>query len=385
MSRVSVEREVLNWAIDRSDRTTDDLTSKFPKMQEWLEGSTLPTLRQIEALAKATLTPLGFFFLSKPPELNLPIPHYRTLRDENMGGPSPNLLETVQKMQMRKDWMREYLIEEGQEKISIVNTANQDDSINEIAQRMREFLNLEDGWANIRGSWRDAFSHLREKIESTGIMVVVNGVVENNAYRKLDPEEFRGFVLVDDYAPLVFVNGADSRAAQIFTLCHELAHIFYGKSAAFDLKELQASDNLIEQNCNKVAAEFLIPEKDLKTNWSNFVSQTEPYQEIARYFKVSVLVAARRALDLGLIDRDSFFEFYQSYLDDVRRLKTRSTSGGDFYNNQNFRVGRLFASMVNRATKEGKLLYTEAYKLTGLHGKTFDNYISKIELGAKSD
>jgi len=218
-------------------------------------------------------------------------------------------------------------------------------------------------------------------MENVGILVVVNGIVGNNTHRTLDPDEFRGFVLVDDYAPLVFVNNADSKAAQMFTLAHELAHVFFGSSAAFDLREMQPANEPTELSCNRVAAEFLVPESELRQIWPFVKNDPEPFQTIARQFKVSVLVAARRALDLALINREAFFQFYDDYLSDEHRKAVRQESGGDFYANQNFRVGRLFASTVVRATQEGKLLYSEAFQLTGLYGKTFDHYVNSLRTG----
>lgn len=113
MARVAVEQQILAWAIDRSGLPLPELQTKLPKISEWLTGASQPTLRQLETLARATETPLGFFFLKKtPPEEHLPIPHFRTCRDEAPGRPSPELLATVHMMERRQAWMREYLIGE---------------------------------------------------------------------------------------------------------------------------------------------------------------------------------------------------------------------------------------------------------------------------------
>ncbi len=381
MSRVAVKKGVLRWAVDRSGRTLDDLRHKFPKIQQWAAGESQPTLRQLESLAKATLTPLGFFFLAEPPEERLPIPHFRTLGDQAPSGPSPNLLETVQMMQRRQAWMREFLIEQGQETLPFVRSAQLDQPPVSVEERMRNALGLDQEWAARQPSWTEALRVLREIMEAKGILVVVNGVVGNNTHRKLKPSEFRGFVLVDDYAPLVFVNGADYKAPQMFTLAHELAHVFFGSSAAFDLREMLPADDPTEQASNRVAAEFLVPERELRQTWPAVKGDLEPFQAIARRFKVSALVAARRALDLGLIEKAAFLDFYRAYQSDERRRVARRPEGGKFYANQNLRVGRRFASAVVRAAKEGKLLYSEAYQLTGLYGRTFDRYAALLGIG----
>lgn len=381
MSRVPVSDEVLGWAMDRSGLTLADLEPRFPRLRQWITGQSHPTLRQLESLAKLTLTPLGFFFLDEPPDERLPVPYFRTLGDEASYAPSPELLETIHAMQRRQAWLHEFLIDQGQATLPLVRCARSDEPPPSVGQRIREALHLDAGWAAQLPSWTDALRVLRESMEDAGIMVVVNGILGNNTHRKLDPDEFRGFVLVDDFAPLVFVNGADGKAAQMFTLAHELAHVFFGSSAAFDLREMSPANDATEQACNKVAAEFLVPEQELRQIWPSIEGDPDRFQFIARKFKVSVLVSGRRALDLRLITRTDFLAFYHEYLTDERRRATRQSDGGDFYANQNSRVGRRFASAIVRAAKEGKLLYAEAYRLTGLYGKTFDRYAASLGMG----
>jgi len=381
MSRVNVNKQVLRWAVNRSGQELDDLEHKFPRIHQWADEESQPTLRQLELLAKATLTPLGFFFLTEPPEDRLPIPHFRTIHDDTPAKPSPDLLESVQIMQRRQAWMREFLIEQGQDELPFVGSSRRDEEPRLVVQRMLEILDLDIGWAAAERTWTDALHTMRQAIEDAGILVVVNGIIGNNTHRKLDPNEFRGFVLVDGYAPLVFVNGADGKAAQMFTLAHELAHVFYGSSAVFDLREMQPADDPMEKTCNRVAAEFLVPKSELRQIWPSVRRDSEPFQTIARRFKVSALVAARRALDTNLINRETFLNFYRAYLSDEHRTAADRSPGGDFYLNQNLRVGQRFASTVIRAVKEGKLLYSEAYRLTGLYGRTFERYAASLGFG----
>ena len=377
MTKVAVSQAVLAWAVQRSGVTSRGLRQRFPKLAAWQRGSAQPTLRQLEDLAKATATPLGFFFLEQPPEDTLPIPHFRTVQERSPHRPSPDLLETVHAMERRQAWMREYLIDQGREALPFVGSARTSDPI-VIANHIREVLSLTEDWASEVPTWSEAFRRLIQATEDSGILAVASGIVANNTHRKLDVDEFRGFVLVDPYAPLVFINSADARAAQMFTLAHELAHVWFGSSAAFDLRQMQPAVEPIEQNSNRVAAEFLIPGTALRAFWPRAQTDAEPFQVIARRFKVSVLVAARRALDLALINRSRFFEFYEAYLEDERRHR-RTQGGGDFYATQSLRIGRRFARIVSRAVREGTLLYREAYELTGLYGRTFDRFTAGLD------
>jgi len=381
MSRVAVSEAVLDWAVDRSGLSLADVESRFPKLRQWIAGQSQPTLRQLESLARLTLTPLGFFFLAEPPVERLPIPYFRTLGDEASHGYSPDLLDTIHTMQRRQAWLREFLVDQGQRMLPFVGSAKPGELPMSVGRRIRNALQLDPAWAGRLPSWTEALQVLHEAMDDAGIMVVVNGIVGNNTHRKLDPEEFRGFVLADEFAPLVFANGADGKAAQMFTLAHELAHVFFGSSAAFDLREMSPAKDATEQACDKVAAEFLVPQEELRRMWPSVRGDSERFQFIARKFKVSTLVAARRTLDLHLIPRAEFFAFYHDYLNDERRKGAQKAKGGDFYANQNLRVGRRFASTVFRAVKEGKLLYAEAYRLTGLYGKTFDRYTAALGIG----
>lgn len=374
-TRVAVSRPVLRWAIDRSGKTVDTLQEKFPRLHEWESGESFPTLRQLEDLAKATYTPLGFFFLKAPPEERLPVPYFRTQSDTSPETPNTNLLQSVHTMQLRQAWARDYLTDQGRVPLPLVRCARTNEPPTVVARRLREMLGLADGWAGLMNNWSDALRHLQRAIEAVGVLVVVNGVVDNNNHRKLDPREFRGFVLVDDYAPLVFVNGADAKAAQMFTLAHELAHLAFGQSAAFDLRQMQPARDPIEVACNHVAAEFLVPENEIQQLWVHLNSDADRFLAIARRFKVSQLVAARRALDIGLITRDEFLKFYER---NVHHEAEQKSDGGDFWATQRLRVGRAFGSMVVSATKEGRLAYAEAYRLTGLYGLTFDRFVTLL-------
>jgi Zn-dependent peptidase ImmA (M78 family) len=373
MTQVTISEHVLRWAVERSGQP-EALERSFPKLREWLSGTSDPTLRQVEKFARTTGTPLGYLFLPEPPEERLPIPHFRTVADRGMARPSPDLLETVQTMERRQAWMREYLIGLGREPLDFVRSARLADAPARLAGEIRHTLGLAPGWTAQLPTWSAALRELQTKIEEAGVLVVVNGVVGNNNHRKLDVSEFRGFVLVDEYAPLVFVNGADGKAAQMFTLAHEVAHMWFGSSAAFDLRELQPADDETELASNQVAAEFLVPAAALQQEWPSVRRQHERFQVIARRFKVSELVAARRAQDLGLITKPEFLEFYEEYRESERRTAAQGQEGGNFYFTQNLRLGRRFAQAVVRAVKERKLLYREAYSLTGLSERAFEGY-----------
>lgn len=374
---VDIQPTFFSWATKRARLDPADLYHRFKGLPDWESGKKGPTLKQLEAFANATHTPIGYFFLPEPPHEEIPIPDLRTLRNQGLHQPSPDLLDTIHVMQRRQAWLREELIECDADSLDFVASARISDNPQGVGLEMRRMLGLADGWAATVHSWREAVGELRRSIEELGVTAVINGVVGNNTHRKLDVGEFRGFALCDQYAPLVFVNGADAKAAQMFTLAHELAHIWLGESALTDTKLTTRPSQEIEAWCDRAAAEFLVPTEELKACWQEVRHDGSPFESIARRFKVSSIVAGRRAMDLRLVSRETFFNFYEEYI--TREHNQPSDSGGgDFYKSQNTRVGKRFASLVFLAAKGGRLSFKEAYDLTGLRGGAFQEYANRL-------
>lgn len=379
MSVVIVKPELLRWARERLGRSIEDFSSRFGRLSEWERGESQPTLKQLDAYAKVTHVPIGYFFLPEPPELPLPIPDLRTVRRSAIRQPSPDLLDTIHAMQRRQAWLREELVECEADTLDFIGAARVTDDPEAVGREMRRIVGLEDGWAAAVRTWEAAVSELRRAIERLGVIAVINGVVGNNTHRTLDVDEFRGFALSDSYAPLIFVNGADAKSAQGFTLAHELAHLWLGSTALTDVDPVTHSSDETESWCDRAAAEFLVPARALHAYWHDIKHGDAPFELVARRFKVSPIVAGRRAMDLHLVDRESFFDFYHDYTKRDQRQSV-SSGGGDFYNNQNSRVGERFATHVIRAAKGGRLSFKEAYGLTDLRGDAFHEYAHRLGL-----
>lgn len=364
--RVDVRPELLVWACERSRKDVDTLSGKFPKLPEWLSGETKPTLKQLEGFAHTTHTPVGYLFLRTPPHEEVPIPDMRTIRDEALRRPSPDLLETVYTCQQRQDWYRDYLRAEGHPPLSFVGTASLGDSAVEVAARMRAALGFEVRARKGMSTWTEALRRFIEQAESLGVLVMVNGVVGTNTHRKLDPEEFRGFALADTLAPLVFVNGADTKSAQMFTLAHELAHIWLGESALSDVSAQLVSDKGVERWCNAVAAELLVPLASLEAERPDARRLATEVPRLARCFKVSSLVILRRLHDAGYLSRNEMWEAYRAEVSRLEALASQRTGGGNFYLAQGVRVSRQFARAVYTSAWEGRSSFSEAFRLLNI-------------------
>lgn len=371
-NEVNVNANILTWAIARAGYELQTFTDKFPNVQLWIEGEKKPTVKQLEEFSKKVHLPFGYLFLPEPPKEHLPIPFFRS-NGNQAEKVSINVYDTILLMQQRQDWLRDYLKDNDFDQLSFVGKFRNTANLQAIVADIRHTMNLPENWASQFRTWQEAQEHIVLHIEDKGIITVFNGVVENNGFRKIPVDECRGFVLVDDMAPFMFINNADWKSAQMFTIVHELAHIWTGHSAGFDFRKLQPADDPIEILCDKVAAEFLVPENSFNEVWS----KNPNISYASRYFKVSEIVIARRALDTGKLTRQQFFAFYEEYSNREFVKKEQQSSGGDFYATTKKRLSLTFASHINNAVKSGNLLYRDAYKLTSLKGDTFQNFFSK--------
>ena len=364
MSRVAASIPVLCWAAERAGLSDAALEKRFPRWQQWLSGLAQPTLRQLEQLARLTHTPIGYFFLPEPPHLELPVPDLRTLRDAPLAEPSSELLDILYLCQQRQDWFREYALLHGFPRLDFTGSVSIADHPETVAAAMRERFRVQDA-AQVP-TWLDALRHLVATIEENGVMVMISSIVGSNSHRRLEVEEFRGFSLADDLAPLIFVNGSDSKSAQMFTLIHELAHVWLGKSGVSDSEIGQVPEQQTEKWCNEVAAEFLVPLARLREVYAAREPLADELQRLARIFKVSTLVVVRRLFDAGIIGQDIFREMYRRELERIRALEKKRAGGGDFYRTLGARTGKLFARALLASAFEGQTLFRDAFRLLGI-------------------
>jgi len=364
MVSVDIKSNLLSWARERSGLRFSALEHRFPKLPDWESGNIKPTLKQIERFAKATHTPVGYFFLEEPPVEKIPIPDFRTVKNEYTVRPSPNLLDTMYMCQQRQEWYHDYARSMGEEPLSFVGSVSIKDDVIKIATKMRQFIGFDIDERKKMPTWAEALRHFIDQVDSIGIMVMCSGVVMNNNYRHLNPEEFRGFAMADKLAPLVFINGADTKAAQMFTLAHEIAHIWLGQSAVSDVQASWISDNRIERWCNQVAAEFLVPLDLIKHDFQKNADLLDELNRLARRFKVSTLVILRRIYDADGITFNKFQQVYQMELERLISIVAKG-GGGNFYLTQAARVSKRFARALIANTLEGQTLHRDAFRMLG--------------------
>ena len=377
--RVDVAPQLYDWALQRSGVERRDLHGKFPRLEAWTNGDLSPTLNQLERFARATRTPVGYFFLSEPPDERIPIPDLRTMGDKDVRRPSADLLDTIRHCQQRQAWYRDHARRIGLDPVPHVGSLSTQTTAESAASAIAGALSY--SVAERGSSWSEAFTRLRDHAEDQGILVMVSGIVGSNTRRTLDPEEFRGFALVDELAPVVFVNGADTKAAQIFTLAHELAHVWLGETALSDADLAVEATNTVEGWCNSVAAETLVPLEAIRSDYAAGADLTEEIQRLARRYRTSTLVVLHRIRHAGFLAWKDYRRAYQAELERVMALVGTGGTSGNFYNTQPARVSKRFARAVIASTLEGETLYRDALQMLGFKKlATFNRLGQQLEV-----
>jgi Zn-dependent peptidase ImmA (M78 family)/DNA-binding XRE family transcriptional regulator len=384
MTQALIHPVMLRWARERLEWPAEYVAKKLPvkpeKFAMWELGKAHPTFRQAQMLARTLRIPFGYLFLSEPPDETPAIADLRTIRDEGYLQLSVDFLDTLNDALRKQDWYREYLQQEGAEPLAFIARYSVDDAVVRVARDIRSTLEIGHTLRRDARNWQDFLSLFTEKAESVGILVMRNSVVKNNNHRPLSVKEFRGFALSDKLAPVVFINSRDAKAAQIFTLAHELVHLWIGKSAISNpnLAYSPTEDEYqVERFCNQVAAEVLAPRADFLQRWNSQNSLEENIDEITRYYKVSSVVVLRRALELGRINRGSFLKQYKRELEKQRPVK--ESSGGDPYATYWTRNSRRLTQTVISVAFEGRLLFRDAASLLGVKVKTLDGLRERME------
>ncbi|MBV7546800.1 ImmA/IrrE family metallo-endopeptidase [Pseudomonas sp. PDM26] len=373
-----INPDVLRWARERASLSTSTLAKSLGTQEDnvlaWEQGKKKPSFNQAMNYARQTYIPFGYLYLSQPPVESLPLPDLRTINGKRDHGYSLALMDTIRWAMERQEWYRDYLISQGVTENRIVGRFSVSDSVAVIVADIRATLGIPN--KPNRGDFDDYFKDLISKIETAGILVMRNSIVNNNTSRPLFVEEFRGFAISDKLAPVIFINTADCPEPRLFTLAHELSHIWIGRSGVSDGGP--ANHRAEEILCNTVAAELLTPEREFLASWEADVEWQENIPPLTKFFHVSGWVIARRALTFNLITPSEYGAFIARK---IAEYKARSKNGTQPYNRlQTGRVSKTLATAVASEALSGRMLYRDAARLIGVKPHKLSDY-SKKELG----
>ncbi len=372
MTEARINPAILSWALERSGidapALADKLGTPAARVSSWEAGVRMPTFRQAKRIAELTHIPFGYLYLAEPPEEPLPIADFRTVGDGPLKPLSTNFRELINDVLRKQAWFREYRQQQGEPTLDFPGRLDMRSAATTVAANMKRALKITAQDRAESGNWEDYLRLLIGRIEAAGVLVMRSGIVGNNTHRPLSVDEFRGFAIADELAPVIFLNARDAKAAQIFTVIHELAHIWLGASGISNerLGDVKARDSDIERQCNAAAAEFLVPAEELRGRWTPRQDFAAQVRELARMFKVSGIVIGRRAVELRFATWDEFSRFYESERRDWAAAGARRTRGGNAYKTLAVRNSKLLTKAVLESALEGRMLLRDAGSMLGI-------------------
>jgi Zn-dependent peptidase ImmA (M78 family) len=354
--------EVLDWAAEKAGESLHSFAESVAKREKDREriAEGRLTVAQAEKLAKKARIPFGFLFLEEPPEVARPsIPDLRQV--QNAEPLSDAFYETLEDVLAKQYWLIEYLSEAGASELPFVGrfAGSERRNADDIAADIRRELGITDDDRRKSPDAATYFSALSAKAEAKGVLVFKTSYVKSNTHRPLSEKEFRGFAIAHKLVPLVFVNGRDAEVAAVFTLMHELAHIWLGVTGVSDVTPNKFG-NPIERLCNRVAANLLIPMDAFLERWAG----PQDVEKLAKFFRVSKLVVARRALDNKLVDQ----AFYDEVAANTQRVK--STGKPTALVTIPIRNSRKFTRTIVASAMSGQTLLRDAASLLNVKPDT---------------
>ncbi|MCF8999831.1 ImmA/IrrE family metallo-endopeptidase [Acinetobacter nectaris] len=354
-----VDISTLNFYVKNSQISLDVLKSKIKNLDQFLTGEKQPSFTQLSDIAKKINVPTGLLLLNKTIDLDVKRLDFRTLDSDSIGEASEELRDTIVEMEVKQEFLRN----EVSENLDFVGQFSIDSNFLDVANQIRNKLELPIFFQN---QIDNPLNYLRSKINDIGVFVFFNGKVKDNTHRPLSVKEFRGFVLLDEKVPIIFINQKDTKNGQFFTLAHELVHIFVGTEEIFNF--VDAGDyqfNPTEAFVNKVTAEILVPEE----SFLSFNSSDSSF--LAKKFKVSEFVIVRRLLDLNKITHEEYRNRTKDLMNKLEKLLPSESNGGSYQNNTRFRVDNKFFKHVMNAVNHDRISYTDAFNIIGVGFKGY--------------
>jgi len=364
-----VTGSVIQWARERVRKKRHEVAKRVKAPEEsvadWERGKSSPTLHQAQELAKILHVPYGYLFLPTPPEETVPLPDFRTIKSNKTEKPSAELMDLLNDVIGKQQWYRDFLLDQGAEPLPFLRRFSISDDSLKVAEDIRSTLEINHSLRQQHAAWDSFLRSIIRRAESAGILVMRSRVAPGR--RHLSVEEFRGFAISDQIAPLVFINSRDWPTAQLFTLAHELVHIWIGESGISNEnlgEPLLDQHNDIEQYCNRAAAEVLVPKDDFFSIWNKAMPLEDNLERTANTFKVSALVAMRRAFDLDQISWKEYRTRYQQHERDFKsKVDQLKTGRGNYIRSILAQNGETFTSSIVQSALAGRVLYRDAARL----------------------
>lgn len=397
-TRPNINPSMLRWARETSGYSIPDAVERGhvtplkdkpaeERLSDWEdpEADEKPTWGQLKALAHAYHRPVTIFFMKAPPRKSEKLHDFRTLGDWHPEH-SSELDALVRRVRAKQQQVRELLEADAAQPLTFLGYYSADDPVPDVVNNIREVLNFSVADQRRLGGRDRLFDRLRSCIEQVGIFVMVVGDL-GSYHTRMEPDLFRGIALPDAVAPFIVINSYDAKAAQSFTLLHELAHLWIGAGGISNYSPLQErqlpAHHAVEQFCNRVAEELLAPKEEFLGAWEPLsdLAPEDAARRLADEFGVSEAAAAYRLWRFEKIDNETWWGLYRMYQArwERQRQRQRETEGGpSHYVVTKHHLGTRFISTVLSALDEGELSHIRAARMLGVRAPGFEKLREKV-------
>lgn len=380
---------VLKWARESARMSEEIAATKvsvaIDKLKEWEDGTSQPTIKQAQTLAKAYKRPFALFFLPEIPRDFQPLQDFRKSGSKSL---TTSSIFIIREIQQKQTWISDVYSENNEDKLPFVGRFTINDNPQKVAQDILTTLKINPALYKSENPIREWI----DSAETKGIFISRTSFIHSRL--KLDSGELQGFAIADPHAPFVFVNSDDWNAPQLFTLVHELAHIWIAETGISNEVEPEIKNkdkfNPIELFCNEVAANALMPtEIVLGFDTYSFQSSKDVFR-VAKIFGVSSFALLVRALNLNIIsiatyqklkrEADIDFALYlKREAEKKAKQKQKENSGGpNYFLLQLNRNSRLFTQTVLDAFRSGFIEPTLASNLLNVQVNKFQKLESQL-------
>lgn len=366
-NKIDINYENLKSYIQISETPLDVIRTKVNKIDKILTGEIQPTFNQLSTIARIINIPTGLLILDKKINTTDVRINFRTFDSNTISVMSPELRDTISEIQTKQDFLRGEIDDE----LDFIGSFSIKSSEKDILDAVRSLLGEE--------LVKNRLSSYREKMNNLGVFVFFNGKVKDNTHRNLNLKEFRGFVLTDKKAPVIFINQKDTKTGQLFTIIHEFVHLLFGHNDLVENSNSYFKDPL-EIFVNKITGEFLVPADSLKSSLIETFDYEKQLNRISNQFEVSPFVIARRLLDLKYISNIAYNEIMEKLEVEFEEiLKNKKTSSGNYNYNLKFRMDKSFFKYVNNAVVQNKISQTDAMEIVGVKYKGYKILVEGIK------
>lgn len=359
--KVTLKPGILSWAIEESQVDLSALLERYPKLGLWLSNEDTPSFSQLKQLSTYLKIPFGYMFLSSPPQEPKLVREFRTIGNARFSRISKDLKDTLTNMQAISTWMHEYRhFDLGTERLSFVGYYRNEERVRGLTAAFLDILGLKDGFSTAYRSPELLLRALKAHMENVGVLVFSNSMVGLNSHRLLNPEEFRAFCLIDEFAPIIFINGKDSKYGKVFSIVHEFLHVLRGETGAtFDGRD--------ETLCNIATINLLVPADLLSRKITRLIKDVAAVTAIAKHFNVSALALAYVLHKQNLISQklvDEVMETTRLNID--AKNGSMAQSGPDFHIVFDANNSIFFRKALANQLTSGNASYAEAARLMGV-------------------